>query len=86
MRLSIFDVFVITYRQTDCYSFDTGLPDEVFTIRAEADMVAAENNESTKKLTLSDGTDRFFVQTLADRIETIRDECRSEGESTGERY
>lgn len=79
MKLSISEVFVVTYRHTDGYSFDTGVPDELFTTRDEADTAAAAHNELAKKLTFWDGKDRLFVETLADRLETIRNECRCEG-------
>jgi hypothetical protein len=73
------ELFVVTYRHTDGYSYDTGAPDEVFTTREEADAMCAAANEASKKLTFADGKFLFFVETLADRLYTIRDECRNEG-------
>jgi hypothetical protein len=73
-RLS--EVYVITQRHSDGYRFDTSVPEEVFTTRVEADTAAEASN---KTLPATVGKDLFFVETLDDRLDTIRDECRCEG-------
>jgi hypothetical protein len=81
-RIALQDMFVVTYRHTDGYSFDTGTPDEVFSTREEAQTYADECNELTKssKLAFMRTNQNFYVEPLSDRLQTIKDECVREGE------
>jgi hypothetical protein len=84
-RIALEDLYVATYPNTIGYTYDTGLPDEVFPTREEAQTYADECNDAVKSnpVLLEYGTGtllaKYFVETLADRLQRVKDECRSEG-------
>ena len=78
-RISISDLYVVQFPHTDGYSFDTGTPDDVYTSREEAQAFADELNESPKP-TFARCDKSYYVECLYDRFQTVKDECRREGE------
>ena len=84
MPLNTSELWVVSWIHRDPYSFDTSMPDEVYLTQAEAQKACDEFNSQPK--TFSWERDRpWAVGTLYDRIETLRDESRREGERDGQR-
>jgi hypothetical protein len=81
-RIALEDLFVVVYPHTDGYSHDTGTPDEVFSTREEAQVLADESNEHIVKsdALFARSGKKFYVESLSDRLQIIKDECRLEGE------
>lgn len=78
------ELWVIYYVPVDPYSLDTDIPDQVYTTQEEAQKACDELNSLPK--TFSWERERpWAVGTLYDRIHTIRDESRREGERDEQR-
>lgn len=75
MRISTSDVWVVVLEFRDCYSYDTGMPDEIFTDLAEAEQFCRELNEAPLPFR-TENSPQYRVVSLYDRIDTIRDEAR----------
>jgi hypothetical protein len=84
MPYSTSELWVVYYVHVDSYSFDTDMPSEVYTSQAEAQKACDELNSQPK--TFSWERERpWAVGTLYDRMETLRDESRREGERDEQR-
>lgn len=81
-RYNLSELYVVTYRSSRSYDFDTGTPDEIFSTREEAEAQATRLNGNIP-LSPAYGI-RYVVETLDERLDTIRSECRNEGESRGD--
>ena len=78
------ELWAVYYVHTDPYSLDTEVPSEVYANQAEAQKACDELNSLPK--TFSCERERpWAVGTLYDRIETIREESRREGERDEQR-
>ena len=78
------ELWVVYYVHTDPYSFDTDVPDQVYTSREEAQKACDELNSLPKTFSWERECP-YAVDTLCDRIETVRDESRREGERDEQR-
>jgi hypothetical protein len=79
MAYNTSQLWVIYWVHTDPYSFDTGAPDEVYTSQEEAQAACDALNNRPKSFSW-ERERPWAVGTLYDRIQTIREESRREGE------
>jgi hypothetical protein len=83
-RIAVGDLYVVVFPHIDGYSHDTGTPEEVFPTCEEAQTYADECNEHLAKekyvFTALRAGKQYYVESLYDRLQTIKDECRREGE------
>ena len=77
-RFSAWELWVVVYPHTGGYSYDTQAPDEVFSDRAEAEAHAAELNAHAEPF-LGVTLKEWRVESLGDRVDTVRWACRDEG-------
>ena len=79
MSINTSELWVVVYIHTDPYSFDTGMPDTVYLKRDEA-LAACHELNSMPKTFSWERENPYSVESLYDRMLTIRDESRREGE------
>jgi hypothetical protein len=78
------ELWVITSKINDArYGFDSDMPDEVFFEKADAEAERDRLNGESKPFLGQRMV--YVVETLFDRIERVRLEAKSEGESEGYR-
>ena len=85
MPLNTSELWVVSWIHRDPYSFDTSMPDEVYLSKEEANKACDELNRMPKTFSWETEAVRYSVETLYDRMETLRDESRREGERDGQR-
>lgn len=83
MRKSTSDVWVVVLEFRDRYRYDTDMPDEIFLDLAEAEQYCKELNETLMPFRTATSP-KYHVVSLYDRIDTIRDEARIQGERQGD--
>jgi hypothetical protein len=79
MSINTSELWVVVYIHTDPYSFDTGMPDTVYLKREEAEAACCELNSMPKTFSW-ERENPYSVESLYDRMLTIREESRREGE------
>ena len=78
------ELWVIYWVHVDPYSLDTEMPDEVYLTKEEAQQACDELN-SQPKIFSWQRERPWAVATLYDRMQTVRDESRREGERDEQR-
>lgn len=79
MSINTSELWVVVYIHTDPYSFDTGMPDSVYLKREEA-LAACEELNSMPPTFSWERANPYRVESLYDRMLTLREESRREGE------
>jgi len=78
MQIGTDQLWVVVYRSQDAYSIDTSMPEEVFTTQVSADVFCAELN-SRPPMVSWEKPNPFYVTTLSDRLDDLRDNLRESG-------
>jgi len=78
MQFDTGQLWVVVYRSQDMYSIDTSMPEEVFTTQDSADAFCAELNSRPPTFSW-EKPNPFYVTTLSDRLDDLRDNLRLSG-------
>jgi len=79
MSINTSELWVVVNSHNDPYSFDTEMPDTVYLKREEAETACEELNSMPRTFSW-ERENPYVVESLYDRMLTIREESRREGE------